>query len=112
MRNVSYEELLGAIGRAWCAPGNEHKEVDATLGQAIADEIRAVLYPAGIDNFSSELARVINANSRENGSDTPDFILAGFLVDVLLAWDRAMQRRTEWYGSKAVDDGATVVGQG
>lgn len=64
------------------------------------------------DLFRRELETVINRHSRENGSDTPDFILAQYLADCLAAWDRAMALRTEWYrpkrhtisGSDAADD--------
>ena len=45
-----------------------------------------------------EIERVINSNSTENGSDTPDFILARYLTDCLEAFDRAMSDREAWYG--------------
>ena len=32
-------ELLGAIARGWCTPENSHKEMDAALVKAIADEV-------------------------------------------------------------------------
>lgn len=48
--------------------------------------------------FRIELEHAINRNSMENGSDTPDFILAGFLTDCLDAFDRTLQRREVWYG--------------
>jgi hypothetical protein len=37
----------------------------------------------------------------ENGSDTPDFILARFLADCLEAFDSAVRTRDDWYGHKA-----------
>lgn len=37
---LSDEELYGAIGRAWCHPGNDTKEVDVTLATAIVKELR------------------------------------------------------------------------
>ena len=48
--------------------------------------------------FSNRLRFAINCCSKENGSDTPDFILAGFLSEVLDAWDRAVTAREKWYG--------------
>lgn len=48
-------------------------------------------------NFREELEHLINKNSMENGSDTPDFILAEYLNDCLKAFDKAVARRTEWY---------------
>lgn len=40
---------------------------------------------------------LINRLGRENSSHTPDFILAGFLVDCLLVFGRAVVRRSSWY---------------
>lgn len=45
------------------------------------------------------ITRAINATSSENGSDTPDFILAEYLVDCLAAFDKAVQRRTQWHNN-------------
>ena len=40
----------------------------------------------------------INSASAENGSDTPDFILAEYLTDCLAAYDKAVVAREKWYG--------------
>ena len=48
--------------------------------------------------FRKELERLINRESRESGSNTPDFILAEYLIDALAAFDRAVMRREQWYG--------------
>jgi hypothetical protein len=45
-----------------------------------------------------ELAAVLNRHSVENASGTPDFVLAGYLLDCLAAWDTAVGRRDKWYG--------------
>ena len=45
-----------------------------------------------------ELAAVLNCASAENGSDTPDFILAAYLSDCLAAWNRNVTAREAWYG--------------
>jgi hypothetical protein len=47
--------------------------------------------------FREDLEILINQNSKENGSNTPDFILADYLADCLDAYDKAVTRRTEWY---------------
>ena len=44
-----------------------------------------------------EIEQAINKNSLENGSDTPDFILAEYLTDCLKAFDKAVVRREEWF---------------
>ena len=52
------------------------------------------------DQFRKELEGLINRHSMENGSDTPDFILAGYMADCLDAFDAAMTAREIWYGRK------------
>ena len=47
-----------------------------------------------------DIEQAINKYSIENGSDTPDFILAEYLIDCLRAFDKATVRREEWYGRK------------
>ena len=48
------------------------------------------------------ISEAINSVSAENGSDTPDFILADFLTDCLEAWNTAIKRRNDWYAPKAL----------
>src|ERR1700690_3112201 len=47
-----------------------------------------------VDDF----AKAINRVSGENGSNTPDFILAEFLVRCLKAFDITSRTREKWYG--------------
>lgn len=51
-----------------------------------------------VHNFRDDLSALINRHSKENPSNTPDFILALFLEGVLNAWDQAVQQRETWYG--------------
>jgi hypothetical protein len=53
------------------------------------DELKRIL---------GELAAVINRNSLENGSNTPDFVLAKFIAGCLLAWDQSTLERDTFYG--------------
>jgi hypothetical protein len=48
--------------------------------------------------FRKEIEMAINRYSMENGSDTPDFILAEFLTDCLVVFDKATRAREQWYG--------------
>lgn len=43
----------------------------------------------------------INCHSAENGSDTPDFVLAEYLTSCLASFDRAVKEREKWYGRQA-----------
>lgn len=47
---------------------------------------------------------LLNEHSKENASDTPDFILAQFLTDCLEAWNIGVTRREMWYGRKVGGD--------
>ncbi len=49
-------------------------------------------------NFQDDLSELLNRFSRENDSNTPDFILAAFLDEVLTAWGKACRERERWYG--------------
>ena len=47
------------------------------------------------------LASALNRFSAENPSNTPDFILAQFLLRCLAAWNIGVQQRETWYGRDA-----------
>jgi hypothetical protein len=51
--------------------------------------------------FERELAQLLNRHSRENPSNTPDYILAQYLIGCLEAFERAVQQRETWYGRDA-----------
>ena len=53
----------------------------------------------------SEIESAINRTSAENGSDTPDWILAGYLTSCLDAFDAATCAREKWYGRGENIDG-------
>ena len=55
--------------------------------------------------FEKELEEVINRHSQENGSNTPDFILAQYLASCLAAWNAGVQQRETWYGRDARPSG-------
>ena len=52
-------------------------------------------------SFEAELRELINRHSVENHSNTPDFILAQYLVSCLAAFNTATQQRETWYGRDA-----------
>jgi len=51
-------------------------------------------------DFRDELEHLLNAQSMENGSNTPDFILAKYLEQCLAAFDLAVNARENWYRPK------------
>ena len=52
------------------------------------------------NELRKEIETAINKVSAENGSNTPDFILAEFLTDCLTAFDKASRAREKWYGKE------------
>lgn len=55
--------------------------------------------PEKPDSFRDQLCKLLNSNSKENGSNTPDFILARYMTDALVAFDRAVADRDKFYNS-------------
>jgi len=62
--------------------------------------------------FERDLEALINRYSQENGSNTPDFLLAEYLIGCLLTWNTIVRKREEWYGRpfnvnapQAIEDG-------
>lgn len=49
-------------------------------------------------DFISELTTLLNRYSKENNSNTPDFILSKYLINCLNNFDQTVNRRSEWYG--------------
>lgn len=50
------------------------------------------------ETFQSELRDIINRYSMENGSDTPDYLLAAYLGRCLDNWNETVTERERWYG--------------
>lgn len=50
------------------------------------------------NSLREEIEHAINCHSAENGSNTPDYILANFLMTVLEAFDAAVNAREKLAG--------------
>lgn len=48
-------------------------------------------------NFEKELTTLLNRHSKEQSSNTPDFILATFLNSCLITFNVAVQRQKAWH---------------
>lgn len=59
------------------------------------------------EQFSQRLVHLLNGHSRENASNTPDFILAQYLLACLAAWNTGVQQRETWYGRDARPTGGS-----
>jgi hypothetical protein len=69
------------------------------------DELRDLLttpMPAPVDEttLAQDLAAALNRHSMENGSNTPDFILADYLIGCLMAFNTNVNQRSTWYGHR------------
>ena len=51
-----------------------------------------------MSDFRKDLENLINHHSQENGCNTPDYILADYLCNCLLAFDTAVNYRERWHG--------------
>jgi hypothetical protein len=54
------------------------------------------------ESFRKELLSLINKHSLENGSNTPDFMLADYLMACLNVYEETVKTRDLWYGHPTV----------
>jgi len=79
-------------------PENQQKLVEmphfrAAVESAYGDGRRAGYEPQPDDQLYQDLRQALNRNSAENGSNTPDFVLAEYLRASLRAFDYAVRYR-------------------
>lgn len=89
-------------------------EISRMSGMSVEEALGGCHYVAGsvfknadpipapeVDNltFEEELERLINRHSKEQGSNTPDFILANYLSNLLNVFNTTLQERAEYYKS-------------
>lgn len=91
--------------QAWCRETTKYKAMDVELAEAFAEILDAENSDAtpkrselANRSFQKDLQNLINRHSRENGSGTPDFILANYIIDCLAAFDKSVKDRARWYG--------------
>jgi len=53
-----------------------------------------------LSQFEMDLRKLINYHSQENGSDTPDFLLAEYLSQCLATFNVIVVAREKWYGRR------------
>lgn len=62
--------------------------------------------------FRVGLESLINTHFRENGSNTPDFILAEYMAGCLDLFDVASRKREKWYGkSLSINGDDNMIGE-
>lgn len=50
------------------------------------------------ERFKEQIAAIINMEGRESNSNTPDFLLAEFMVSCLVSAEHLINAREAWYG--------------
>lgn len=63
-----------------------------------------------MSDFRADLTELLKRHSKEQESDTPDFILAGYLMSALSAYDSAVVARDRLAGRKVGTRLTGVVG--
>lgn len=61
------------------------------------------------DEFYTKLVNLLNSTCMENASDTPDFILAEYLLDCLKTYNKVVVARDQWYGRGTIPVPSTEV---
>lgn len=61
------------------------------------------------NDLEASLSAALNRFSAENPSNTPDWILAQFLLGCLAAWNQGVQQRETWYGRDSRPGHITTV---
>lgn len=61
-------------------------------------ELAAMAQPTIGDALRVELSGLLNRYSAENASNTPDYILAKYMMACLMAYSEAVNDRDKWYG--------------
>jgi hypothetical protein len=101
--NIAEGRLLLAALAKLTTESQKDKTPDEVISQC--NELAAKMFGIPVPDepaferpeFGKALSRLINSYSKENESDTPDFILAEYLESSLNAFDIASKRRDKWY---------------
>lgn len=94
------EGEMTAIAGDWILRGVKG-ECYPVKGAIFAETYVEAMEEEGELTLEQELARVLNRRSCENGSDSPDWVLAQFLVNALQAFNLSVVARERWYGRPA-----------
>lgn len=73
--------------------GLQQEELRAASEKQCSLELQDLREPT----LERDLESVLNRYSAENGSNTPDFLLAEYLMGCLAAWNKGVVARDKWY---------------
>ena len=66
--------------------------------QPLKSQLSKYSQQENLECFRKELENLINKYNLENKSNTPDFILADYLITCLKNFEKTSKRREKWYG--------------
>ena len=86
--------------RCLCQPGQVWTANLITGGAVTREQVIEIDENGKVhgDDLEHAIASALNRYSAENPSNTPDWILAQFLLGCLAAWNQGVQQRETWYG--------------
>lgn len=96
MRRDWSGSLWGRVAPAPLADAVQTADNASNVRLPLADGVFAQIERDG--HFAEELTALLNRYSQENASNTPDFILCGYIVACLAAFNEASRARETWYG--------------
>lgn len=76
--------------------------LEEQLTEPALNKILEIIERKKMSEFHKELEQLINKHSMENISDTPDFILADYMMGCLKNFDTSVRIRDDWYGFKGL----------
>ena len=105
--------MILSVQNAGIQFGCTQSEILTVIGAATATGLRKRRMTMEIDKkieFGNELRSLLNRYSIENESDTPDFILAAYLLACLAAFNNSVKERQVWYGESKTVPVANATG--
>lgn len=90
--------LLCDLGPGFTFSVNE----PVTVMEGAFEEVDEDQIDRNVSEFEKELTKLINKYSLESGSDTPDYLLAEYLVGCLETFNDTVQRRSDWAGETTI----------
>ncbi len=74
----------------------EYLEIMTARKHPMSDILSSLLDTDETVNFENEIRQLINKYSKENESNTPDFILASYLYGSLALFNKTLSEREKW----------------
>jgi len=62
------------------------------------------IYDEKYEALKKDLTSLLNNHSLESRSDTPDYMLADFMLGCLNVYENTIERRERWFGRKLSRD--------